>query len=186
MYIFPANLREPLSKIDHFSKVKLCHLLLKKPSWLHRWSCDIGVPINPAIHGGLQSHGGTPKSSKSWMTILVLKAMIFGIHHFKKPPIWLIKHQCMGISWDLFRNGPLWGSDFCSKNGQTNWYLLRVLWPKWTDLLWPFSAEIWEGTVRSELQSPSRKHQALRRSQWVARTCRSVMKDWMLWSLWSP
>lgn len=68
--------------------------------------------------------------------------MIFGIHHFKNPPIWLIKHQCMGISWDLWQNGP--------KNGEKHWWSYSVLWPKWTDLLWPFSAEIWVLTVQTE------------------------------------
>ena len=33
------------------------------------------------------SHGGIPKSSKSWMTILAFETHgDFGISHFKKPP----------------------------------------------------------------------------------------------------
>ena len=39
-----------------------------------------------AIFVGFKSHGGTPKSSKSWMTILVLKPIVLGSPYFRKPP----------------------------------------------------------------------------------------------------
>ena len=43
----------------------------------------IRIPIE------VSSNGGDPKSSKSWMTILVLKPLVLGMPHFSKPT-WLM------------------------------------------------------------------------------------------------
>ena len=48
---------------------------------------SIDISVN-SPYGGFRSHGGTPKSSKSWMTILVLKPMVLEIPHVKNPSIY--------------------------------------------------------------------------------------------------
>jgi len=49
---------------------------------------------------GVLSHGGTPKSSKSWMTTVVLKPMVLVIPHFQEHP------------YDDFRKPPIFISCF--------------------------------------------------------------------------
>ena len=55
---------------------------------------SIDISVN-SPYGGFRSHGGTPKSSKSWMTILVLKPMVLEIPHVKNPSIYwspIVRH----------------------------------------------------------------------------------------------
>jgi len=37
--------------------------------------------------------------------------------------LWQPKHQLTSWKPEKLQNGPSWGSDFCSKNGQKHWYL---------------------------------------------------------------
>ena len=51
-----------------------------------------------AMFFGFKSHGGSPKSSKSWMTILVLKLTVLG-----SPKLFQETPMCLCLFFEFFR-----------------------------------------------------------------------------------
>ena len=78
--IYPTKKKTVISQFPFSSKLyNYCNILCIYIN-ISLW---IRIPIE------VSSNGGDPKSSKSWMTILVLKPLVLGMPHFSKPP-WLM------------------------------------------------------------------------------------------------